>query len=470
MRTRNLVALTLVVAALAAFVYFFERDLPSTDTRRERASRLVPLDPDQLTDLTLEWEGQTVELSRASADDDWRLVAPLTGRADRPRVDRLLANLAQLDVERVLDGVPHADVGLEPPRGAISWSGGQSGRIDIGGDVPASSNVVVAASGRPDPAVVAAGFAADLATPPGDWRSREVLGIGRDRVARVRLLSAALPQGAAIELERRGEGFLVAAPFVDVADRDRVDPLLAEATGLRAERFADEPLPAEVEASLQAGPGSVELVLMDDEPPAADGGAPPSTGSGQTVRLDLGAATEAGERWVRLGDLVFAARTRLAESLTEPAERWRSPRWSRFDAWRVERLRISEPNEPELTLVREGGEWKRGEATVGYTEVGDLLHELTRLKAQSVLTPEIAARRPLTPPQLTAVLGDAAGDEETLTLHGEAEGATVEARVSGRDVVLLLPIEAVAALRARLAAVRSPAPAPAAPASIDDEP
>src|SRR5690606_2193323 len=124
------------------------------------------------------------------------------------------------------------------------------------------------------------------------------------------------------------------------------------------------------------------------------------------VRLDLGAATEAGERWVRLGDLVFAARTRLAESLTEPAERWRSPRWSRFDAWRVERLRISEPNEPELTLVREGGEWKRGEATVGYTEVGDLLHELTRLKAQSVLTPEIAARRPLTPPQLTAVLGD----------------------------------------------------------------
>jgi len=46
----------------------------------------------------------------------------------------------------------------------------------------------------------------------------------------------------------------------------------------------------------------------------------------------------------------------------------------------------------------------------------------------------------------------------------------VEARVSGRDVVLLLPIEAVAALRARLAAVRSPAPAPAAPASIDDEP
>src|SRR5690606_39212415 len=111
MRTRNLVALTLVVAALAAFVYFFERDLPSTDTRRERASRLVPLDPEQLTDLTLEWEGQTVELSRASADDDWRLVAPLTGRADRPRVDRLLANLAQLDVERVLDGVPHADVG-----------------------------------------------------------------------------------------------------------------------------------------------------------------------------------------------------------------------------------------------------------------------------------------------------------------------------------------------------------------------
>lgn len=438
MRPRTVAILALVVAALAAFVVFVERDLPSTDARRERAGQLVRLEPDEVTRLAITWQGAEVRLERADAAGEWRLVAPPAGRADRARIERLLANLSALAVERSLDGAVAAEVGLAPPRGRVEWSGGGEGWVDVGGAVPASSNVVVAAAGRQAPAVVAAGFTADLEIAPGDWRSRDVLGLARDRIERLRLLPR---HGEAIELVRRGEGFVVATPFADAADRDRVDPLLSELTGLRAERFGEAPLPAEVETALASGPGSIELEAAGEAAPR---------------RLDVGAEAAAGERWMRLDGKVFLARSALASSFEGPSDAWRSPRWSGFDAWQVERIRISEAA-GELTLVREGGDWKSAGAVLPYTEAGDLLHELTSLRAARLLPPAEATGRTVAPPQLTIVLADAAGGEETLTLHAPAADATLEGRASGRAVALLLPVEAVAALRARIAALREAA-------------
>ncbi len=443
MRPRTVVLLALVVAALAAYALFVDRDQPSTDERRERAGRLVPLAPDEVTRLAITWQGAEVRLERADAAGEWRLLAPVAGRADRTRIERLLANLSGLTVERSLAGAVPAEVGLAPPRGRVEWSGGDAdGWVDVGGAVPASSNVVVAAAGREAPAVVAAGFVADLEVPPGEWRSRDVLGLTRDRIDRLRLLPRG---GEAIELTRRGEGFVVAAPFADTADRDRVDPLLSELTALRAERFVEAPLPDEVAAALAAGPGSVEFEAAGEAAPR---------------RLEVGAEAGAGERWMRLDGKVFLARSALATSFEGASEQWRSPRWSGFEAWQVERIRLTEAV-GELTLVREGGDWKSAGEVLSYTDVGDLLHELTSLRAVRVLPPAEAAALPVAAPELTVSLADAAGGEEILTLHAPAAGATRVARVSGRDVALLLPVEAVAALRARIAALREAArPAP----------
>lgn len=61
MRPKTLALLTLIVAALAAFIYFHERRLPSSEERRERAGRLVTLEANEVTALELEWQ----EIGRA---------------------------------------------------------------------------------------------------------------------------------------------------------------------------------------------------------------------------------------------------------------------------------------------------------------------------------------------------------------------------------------------------------------------
>jgi hypothetical protein len=448
-KPRTVAILAAVVAALAAFVLFFERELPSTDERRERAGRALALEPDEVTALALEWEGREVRFERAPKSEGeapfaarpWRLVAPIAGRADGARIDQLLSSLAGLEVERKVEGAARTDLGLEPPRGRVRWSGGGAeGSLEVGGEVPASSNVVIAVAGRGAPVVVPRTFAADLGRAAVEWRARDVLGLERSAIERVRLLPSG---GTEIALVRRGEAFAVERPFDDAADRDAVDPLLAELTGLTAERFAEAPVPGEVEAALAAGPGAVELAVA---------------GRAEPVLVTLGGETApgSGERWARAEGLSFATRTLLADALARPASEWRSRSWTGFESWRIERIRI-EDAEGRLELLREAGEWKRDGEIVPYGEASDLLFALTSARATTVVTPDEAARYPVAKPSLTIVVSDAQGGEETLTLHGPATDGGVPARVSGRDSVLLLPASTATELESKIDAVRTAA-------------
>lgn len=452
MKPRTVAILAVVVAMLAAFVFFFERELPSTDERRERSGKALALEPEEVTALTLEWEGREVRFERTTKGEgeapptarDWRLAAPITGRADGGRIDQFLSGLASLEVERELEGTARADVGLEPPRGRVRWSaGGTEGSLEVGGEVPASSNVVIAVAGRAEPVVVARSFASDLGRAAADWRARDVLGLDRGAIERVRLLPVG---GEEIALARRGESFAVERPYADAADRDAVDPLLGELTGLEAARYAEAPVPAETEAALAGGPGAVELTLA---------------GRTEPLLVALGAETApgSGERWVRAEGLTFATRTRLAESLEKPAPEWRSKSWTGFESWRIERIRI-EDSEGKLDLLREAGEWKRDGEVVPYGEASDLLFAITSARATTVVPPEEAGRYPAARPALTIVVGDAQGGEETLTLHAPT-GDGVPARVSGRDAVLLLPAPVAEELESKIDAVRAAAAAEA---------
>ena len=156
MRPRTLLVLAAVVAALAAWVLLHERELPSSDERRRLARRVFRLEPDQVSALTIEWRGRTVRLEReaagvedaAPAAGGWRLVEPFAGRADGALVERLVGDLAGLEIVRRLEGAKRAEVGLEPPRGRLTFRGvGGEGTLELGGEVPASPNVVVAVAG-----------------------------------------------------------------------------------------------------------------------------------------------------------------------------------------------------------------------------------------------------------------------------------------------------------------------------------
>ena len=101
--TSTLVLLTLGLA-LGAYVYFVEL---RGEERRERAAtaerRLVTLERDSITALSLPLDGGGVaELARESGGE-WQLVSPVAFPADQGAVDRALDALDRLEFTSEID-------------------------------------------------------------------------------------------------------------------------------------------------------------------------------------------------------------------------------------------------------------------------------------------------------------------------------------------------------------------------------
>jgi hypothetical protein len=488
-RGRSLLVLLAVVLALAAFIWFYERELPGSEEREAQARRLIPgLEVDEVTAFEVESGGERVRIERvgpaaaegeeADEDDDgaaeaagdwaaapadggeWRIAAPerfAGARADRVAVDGLLSSLAAIERGRKLDDFDRAALGLDEPRArlAIERGAGEPIVLAVGADLPASSEMVVLREDLGEAHLVDRTILQDVTRAAGAWRSREMFPAGRELVSRVTLEGGkGGGGGAAVVLERAERGFRLVRPVADLADPDAVNQLLGALVGLSAERFvdldpADPAGPADPAAAAELGlappRGRIVAELAGGRPPVEiEVGAPRPEGDGHTFRV---------------GRQVFVAESALADALGRPPAEWQSPALTDLELYRVDAVTVDGPD-GRLELARSGTDWRRGGETISYTPVSDLLFALVEARAEEIV-PRAAAEPG--EPQLTVELAagaageEAAAERQVLAFHPAAVGL-VPVTVSGRRFLLRVPETAVEAIHAALAQVRAAPP------------
>lgn len=520
MKPRTLLILLALVAGLGAFIWFYERELPGSEERAELGDRLFRgLEAGDVTALGIEADGESVRLERApgpaaeeaatggredeeedevadelppvESEPEWRIAEPaaLAGaRADRLAVERLLDSLVALEKSRTMTGeeADRAAAGLEPPRAKVTIvrKDGEETTLEVGAEVPASSNVLAAIAGEPEVHVVEGVLAGDLERAPGDWRDREVFAAGRDEIERLTLAPAG---GARVVLARRGgepsgePAYWLDEPMVDRADASVVEQLLTDLTAVRAVRFVDAPEGGLAALGLEPPRGVIEAGLAGGEP----------------FRLEIGAETGGG--WYgRAGGQAFEAAGMLPEALAKAPAEWQSRSLSARRLYQIDRVTIDERGAAGLVLEREGPDWRRDGEPIAYTPVSDLLFAVTDGRAERLARREVArAAGHLAEPALSITLagGDAEGEEgdaassggpasETVTLYpplgpgagaGSSEGE-VPATVTGRDYALYLAPATAQTLRDSLDRLREaeplpePEPAEAGEAGEGDDP
>lgn len=458
MKPRTLAVLAAVVAALAAFIFFFEKDLPSSEERAERAKKAVDLAAAEVTRLEIDWSGKRVRFEREDPPDGggkgeasppafsppsrWRLVEPLRADADSATVRQLVEDLVGLSTVRALEGAAAKDVGLEPPRGTVTLgTAKREAKLAIGGAVPASANVVVQASGHDGFLVVPGGFVDRLARAPGDWRSRDVVTASRDEIERVTLKK---PGATPILLAKRGETQWIESPIADVASRDLADRLFGALTGTKIEKFLDDPVPPATATGLDAPAGTIELVLKGKSEPLA-------------IAIGGAVADQPDWRYLRAGGQTFESAAKLAEFLDRPPADWRSPAWATTELYGVERFDVEDAG-GKTQFSRSAGDWLRDGKKIPYTPVSDLLYAVTSAKAERVSAKAEAAPRASGAARLTVRLFDKEGKEETLVLFPPDAHGAATATTSAREVVLDLPANNVSEVLDKLAAVRKAEP------------
>src|SRR5215467_6002766 len=95
MSARKLIILTALVVILFAFVFLFERKMPTTAERQQKGDLVWEIPEDHVESVRLERPGSVVELTRAGVSS-WKLTRPDAYPADGFAASDLVSQLARL--------------------------------------------------------------------------------------------------------------------------------------------------------------------------------------------------------------------------------------------------------------------------------------------------------------------------------------------------------------------------------------
>jgi hypothetical protein len=352
LRPRTLLVLFALVAGLGGFIWFFERELPSTD---ERVDQVAGEQRTRLERVTPSVEGRAGgdAGNDNGASDEWVLTEPRVGRVDTEEVRDFLSRVQDVEGERTLADVSRSDLGLETPRAEVKFETGEEDVVvRFGSRIPASSNTIAEVGTGPPFHVVADSLFEDIARDPNEWRSRDAIPIERSQIERIEIVNP--PTG--VILERSEDGFQLAAPIEDVADEVRVSDFLTALVELEIEEFVDDP-----GEDLEPAPSVVRLTTTDADEPVLVEITPPRAGDElATVRVD-------GE--------VFRVESELVSLVERSPAEWRSTSWFDGEVFEIERFRIIRSGEEHGFQKREG-KWLRGDLEIEYSDANSFLYAL----------------------------------------------------------------------------------------------
>jgi hypothetical protein len=452
MNPRNTLLLALVVAAVAAFVWFYEIEGGAERAKQDEASkRLFPdVTAESIQSIELRTEdGANARLERAG-DAGWKLVAPLATPADRFAADGVASTLTELTPEATFDTPePLENYGLAVEPSVRFRAGDKDYALRLGKTTPVGGNVYATDAEGKRVFAIASWRKNALAKSVKQLRDGRVLDFDRAQVKGITLQSG----DGRVVLARADEGWRIAEPVDAKADADAVEGLLSDLQYLRADEFVDAPA-ADAQLGLDAPWLSAELALE----------------SGDPLRLAVGATRE-DRRVVRgsAGRVFEIAGSRL-ESLPRKLEAYRWKQLASFaseDAAQLE-LRFQEPGAEPVTILATPDEaegWKTAPEAMAPGKASRLVSELSGLRAEEVAADAMGdaerAALGLAPPRATLLVrgkpneGHAGGAPLAELLLGlpQADGR-IPAQRAGEPTIYWLAASAREALPVGLGAWR----------------
>jgi hypothetical protein len=418
MRPKSTLLLALVVAALGAFVWFYEIEGGAERAEQaEAAKRLFPdVEPEDISSIELRTEdGVTARLER-EGEAGWKLVAPLAAPADRFAVDGIASTLAELTPEATFDAPePLANYGLEGEPAVRFRAGERDFALRLGKTTPVGGNLYATDAEGKRVVALASWRKNALVKTLEQLRDGRVLDFDP---AQVKGITIAGPDGRVV-LARVDGGWKVAEPVDAKADADAVEGLLSDLQYLRADEFVDAPA-ADAQLGLDAPWLAIELARE----------------SGDPLRLAVGATRE-DRRVVRGTEgRTFEVGASRLESLPRQlgAFRWKQLASFGTDEVAAFELRFEEPGAEPLVVsgVPDETEGWRTTPPAAPGKANRIVTELSALRAEEVAADAMGdaerAALGLAPPRATLIVRGKANE-------GHADGPVLA------DVRLGLPQE-----------------------------
>ena len=452
MTSRKLIVLTALVVALFAFVFLFERKMPTTAERAQKGDLVWEIPEEKVESLRLERPSGVVELAR-SGEKTWRLVKPDSYPADGFAASDVVSQLARL--RRTGGDSSEAKpeyYGLKTPsaKATIVWKDDTkpgktlSRTLEFGIEIPGTDATAALATGASSVLFVPTTLASAVKKGADEFKSKEVFGTVASDMAR---LDVDRGRGR-LSLAKKDGTWWLRQPFSDLADGDAVDKLIGALTALRVIDFLPSPQGQGL-ASLGLAPPLFHVVLAD------------AKGSG--VSVDFGATRSDGNSvYGRRENQVFTVTSTIGEDLSKEAEAFREPRLVRFDRGAVTGIE-GVFSRSRFSLERKQEGWTLAGKSLMAPSVDDLLTALLDVKSKSFGDDARAKALAASQPAATITVRISSGTQPppwVLKLY--LAGAQSEATVSARPGSFTLAGDVVSALESAFQKAATPPTVPPA--------
>ena len=368
MRSGRLLILAVVVLALGAYIFFFERHQPTTEEVRQQADKVLPdLKRDQIAALEIRSSHGLVKIVK-TPEKQWKLVKPIEYPADESAVRSLVTGLVDLKINRSLKPgeVKPAEYGLDKPKLSVvvETKDGARRELKLGSKAALGADRAVSV-GDGRILLCSDTLSGDLEKGLDGWRSHRVVELFPDQLASVEITAGK----DHIQAVRDGQLWKLLQPVKDLADRDHIRNLVSGLNTLKVEQFLDSSADLH-ELGLDKPRYRVVLVRSKGAKP---------------VELDFGrldktnGATRVACR--RGGKDLFWVNDRAENALGLAPVLWRSQKVYPFESWNVQAATFTRGKE-SVSVERKEGVWKvAGGAAANGSEVLSRLGKLSELRA-----------------------------------------------------------------------------------------
>ncbi len=442
MNPRHTLLLFGVVAALGAFLWFYEIRGAEERSRAEEAShRVFPeVESQDVSAFSLRTpEGDTVRLERR--EGGWEMTEPVRFEADALAADAIASAVAELSSEAVFrEPEPPAAYGLTGEATVRATAGGRELVLRVGDKTPVGGNTYVAGEADAPVYAVPTFRLNALAKSVTDLRDKRIVAFERAALRDVRV---SWP-GGGVHLVRGGEDepWRLVEPLEGAADEETVDALLSTLEFLRAEGFVDGP-PDEAAAGLADPALRVELRTAPEAEP---------------VRVVVGSTTDGEVRRVRgrAEDVLYEIPAPRIDDFPRKVVAYRFKYLARFPVADARRFEIAFEEAGERNVVTgrfEDGSWST-EPPMAAGKASRLVAALSSLEAEDVAAESMGeaerAKLGLAPPRVRFRVFGAGGDDAEpladLTLGLAEPGRGIAARRGEGETVWWLPFDRAADL------------------------
>jgi hypothetical protein len=243
MKFRGLIIAVAVLLALGGGLYWSNHHKPSEKSGTLSSSSspsILKLNRSSITQVTLTGKGTAPVTLVKQNDGKWQITKPKELRADQDEVSGLLASLASLNADRVVEEGASglAQYGLAEPSFTvdIATSDRKQRQLVLGDASPAGGDIYAMLSGDPRVFTIAEYSKTGIDKGLNDLRDKRLLTMEPDKISRITFEK----KGQAIEFARIKDGWQILQPQPMRADSFAVDEFARSVADVRMDLSGSE--------------------------------------------------------------------------------------------------------------------------------------------------------------------------------------------------------------------------------------